>query len=68
MDEEPGALDVAQELVAQARPGVGALDQAGDVGDHEGMQRIDPHHAEVGRQSGERIIGDLGTRGREARD
>ena len=32
-DDDPRALDVAEELVAEAAALVGALDQAGDVGD-----------------------------------
>ena len=35
VDEQPGALDVGEELVAEAGPVARALDQAGDVGDHE---------------------------------
>ena len=34
-DQDPGPLDVAQELVAEAPALAGALDEAGDVGDHE---------------------------------
>ena len=35
MHEQPGALDVGQELVAEAGAGARPLDQPGDVGDHE---------------------------------
>jgi hypothetical protein len=33
VQQQPAALDVAQEAQAEARPGVGALDQAGNVRD-----------------------------------
>ena len=33
--EQPRALDVREEVVAEAGAGAGALDQPGDVGDHE---------------------------------
>ena len=53
------ALDVAQEVVAETAPLAGALDQPGDVGDGErGVARL--HHAEVGHQRRERVVGDLG--------
>ena len=35
VDEQPGPLDVAEELVAEAVPLVGPLDQARDVGHDE---------------------------------
>src|SRR2546427_3787960 len=52
-----------------AEPGTfgGALDQAGDVGDHEaGIAR--PDHAERGVERGERIVGDFRTRARHRAD
>ena len=53
------ALDVAQEVVAEAAALAGALDQAGHVGD--GERRVaGAHDAEVGHQGGERVVGDLG--------
>ena len=35
MDEQAGALDVREEVVAEAGAAGGALDQPGDVGEHE---------------------------------
>ena len=35
-----------------------AFDQAGNVGQHE-FAAVDPHHAELRMQRGERIVGDL---------
>ena len=52
------ALDVPQELVAQALALGGAGDQAGHVGD--GVDRLArADHAEVRDQGGERVVGDL---------
>ena len=61
------ALDVAQEVVAQAAALAGALDQAGDVGDGEG-RLAGRDHAEVGHQGGERVVGDLGPGPRDRGD
>jgi hypothetical protein len=33
--EQPAALDVSQELVAQSRAATRPLDQPGDVGEHQ---------------------------------
>ena len=49
-----GARHVAQEAVAEAVAVVRARDQAGDVGEDEGRVVVDPHHAEVRHQRGER--------------
>ena len=69
MDQQARALDVPQELRPQARTGVRAFDQAGNVGDHKtdfvlGIAHRD--HAEIGLQSSERIVGDLRPRRRDA--
>ena len=56
------ALDVAQEVVAQALALAGALDQAGDVGDGEAdFAGLDD--AQVGDEGGEGIVRDLGPGG-----
>ena len=60
MDEDAGPLDMAKKLVSQARSAVRTLDQAGDVGQHEGAVAIDLHDAQVGIFGRERIVGDLG--------
>ena len=58
VDEQPRALDVREEVVAEARALAGALDQPRDVGDHElavvGLER--PEHRLERR---ERVGGDL---------
>ena len=41
---------------------MGALDEAGDVGDHERALAGQPDHAEVRHQRRERVVGDLGAR------
>lgn len=53
------AFDMAQELIAQAAPFGGALDQAGNVGDDEFMP-VDADHAQIGMQRRERVIQILG--------
>ncbi len=60
MQQQVGALQVAQELVAQARTFGRAFDQAGDVGDHEAAVLGGAHHAEVGREGGEGVVRHLG--------
>ncbi len=71
VDEDGGALDVAEELDAEAGAEVGAFDEAGHVGDGEaelvgGVADLDD--AEVGLEGGEGVVGDLGAGGGEARD
>ena len=65
--EQPRALDVGEEVVAEAGAVARALDQARDVGDHElavgGLER-----AEVRLERRERVAGDLRLRAREPRD
>ncbi len=62
MHQQSRALDVAQELCAQARSGVRAFDQARNVGDHETLffsLFASQHHTKVRFEGGERIIGNL---------
>src|SRR5690606_37485469 len=54
------------EPVADAGAGMGALDQAGNVGKHE-LAAIDARHAKARMQGGEGIIGDLRLGGGDAR-
>ena len=63
--ERPASQDVPQEPVAQALALGGALDQAGDVRDHEPIA-VPARHAEVRGQRGERVVRDLGLRGGQA--
>ena len=58
MQQHVATLGMAEETVAQSHPFVRALDQAGQVGEHE-FALVDAHHAELRMQRGERIIGDL---------
>ena len=68
VDQHGGALDVAQELPAQALPLVGASDQAGDVGHHVALVVAPVHDAEVRNERREGIAGDLRSRRGDARD
>ena len=65
MEQHGAALDMAEEAVPEAGALVGALDQAGNVGEHEFAARRAPDDAELGRERGERIIGDLGLGARD---
>jgi hypothetical protein len=62
------ALDVPQEAVAEAMTFMRAFDQSWDIGHHEAAIAAQRHHAEVGRQRRERVVGDLRARRRDARD
>ena len=66
VDQHRAALDVAQELQAEALALAGAGDEAGDVGDGEALV-AGLHDAEVGHERGERVVGDLGPRRRQHR-
>ena len=68
VDQHLCPLDVAQKLIAKAGTRMRALDQARHIRDHEAAIVAQRHDAEVRRQRGERIIGDLRSRGRDARD
>ena len=56
--EQPRALDMGEEVVAQAGAVAGALDQAGDVGDDE-LAVVGLERAEHRLERGERVGGDL---------
>ena len=60
VDEQAAAVDVAQEVVAQAGALAGALDDAGDVRHDEGDALLHLDHAQVGVEGGEVVVGDLG--------
>jgi hypothetical protein len=60
MQQQPGALQMAQELMPQAGAFGRAFDQAGNVGHDEALLGADTHHAQIGVQRRERIVGDLG--------
>ncbi len=58
MDEHTAALEMAEEAIAQADAFMGALDQAGKIGQHE-LALVHMHDAELRLQGGEGIVGDL---------
>ena len=64
---QSSALDMAQELMAQATALARTFDKAGDVGNDIGVL-AGSHHTQVGHERGKRIVGDLGTGGTHARD
>ncbi len=68
MQQQSGALQMTQELHAQAGAFRRAFDQAGNVGNHKTFFVGDAHHAEVRVQRGKRIVGNLRPRVRDRRD
>ena len=64
--DAPAALAVAQELVAQARPRVRALQQPRDVSPHRAPE-VYFHHPQVGHKRGEGVVRDLGACGARLR-
>ncbi len=65
--EHAGALDVAQERVAQALALGRTLDEARDVGEHE-LMVLEAHDTEVRFERGERVVRDLRLRRAHRRD
>ena len=68
VQQQPRALQVAQELVAEPGAFGGAFDQARNVGDDEALLGRDADDAEIRMQRRERIVGDLRPRVRDRRD
>ena len=66
--QQARALDVPQKLDSQAVAQVRALDQARDIGHHEAAEVLELHHAQVRFERRKGIVGDLGTRRRDARN
>ena len=65
--DECRALDVAQELMAQALALARTLDEAGDVGNDIGVL-AGTHHAQIGHERGKRVVSNLGAGGTHARN
>ena len=63
-----GALEMRQELRAEAVPEVRALDQSRHVRHDEAAVVAEVDDAEIGRQRRERVVGDLRPRRGDARD
>ena len=71
VDEQACALNVAEELDAEAGTKVRAFNKARHVGDDEGFLVglfADGDYAEVGFESGEGVVGDFGASGGDAGD
>ena len=66
VEQHGGALDVRQEAVPEAGALAGALDEPGDIGQHDGAL-VELKNAEIRLDRGERIGGDLGARPGESR-
>ena len=66
--EQPRALDVAQELDAESRARCAPSIRPGMSATTKVRKSIELHDAEVWFERGERIVGDLGTGGGNARD
>ena len=62
MQQQPRALQVAQELVAQARTFRCAFDQAWNVGNDKTLFRCHPHHPQIRVQRGEGVVCNLRAR------
>ncbi len=60
MNQKTAAVDVAQEIVAQAGTFGSTLNDAGDVSHDEGHALVHENHAQVGEQGGEVVVGDFG--------
>ena len=60
MDQQPAPVNVPQEVVAQARPLGGTLDDAGDIRHDEGHALVHIDDPQVGEEGGEVVVGDLG--------
>src|SRR3990167_8102266 len=62
-DERPRPLDVLEKPVSEPAAFVGPFDQPRNVGEDDRCAVFRTQGAEIGRQRGERIIGDFGPRG-----
>ena len=59
VQQQPRALEVAQELVPESCAVGRALDQPRDIGDDEAAAFVDPHQTQLRCERRERIVGDL---------
>src|SRR5690606_17873432 len=61
VQQDAAALDMAEKARADALALMGALDQAGNVGENEALAAVAAHgdDAEIGMKRRERIVGDL---------
>ena len=60
MHQQTAAVDMPQEIVAQACALAGALNDAGDIRHDKGHALVHIHHAQVGIQGGKVVVGDFG--------
>ena len=64
---QSSALNMAQELMAQATALARALDKTRDIGDDIGVL-AGSHHTQIRHKRGDGVVGDLGTGSAHARD
>src|SRR5439155_835872 len=67
VNEKPRALDVPQELLAEAETAARPLDEPGDVGDDE-LAIVEPRDAQIRNERRERIVRDLRSSAGESRE
>ena len=67
VNEKPRALDVPQELLAEAKTAARPLDEPGDVGDDE-LAIVEPRDAQIRNERREWIVRDLRSSARESRE
>ena len=68
MNQDLGALDVAQELMPESVPAVRAGNEPWDIGHNEAAIVAEGDDTQVRLQRGERVVGNLGACRRDARD
>ena len=59
VNQQPRALDMAQEVMAEAGPLGRTGNQPGDISKHGAIPGGTAHHAQVGHQGCEGVVGDL---------
>src|SRR5439155_11545171 len=67
VNEKPRALDMPQELLAEAETAARPLDEPGDVGDDE-LAIVEPRDAQIRNERRERIVRDLRSSAGESRE
>src|SRR5437763_720810 len=67
VNEKPRALDVPQELLAEAKTAARPLDEPGDVGDDE-LAIVEPRDAQIRNERREWIVRDLRSSAGESRE
>ena len=61
VDQKPTSVNVAQKVMSQTCTLGSALNDTGDVRHDEGHALIHIDHAQIGKQGGKMVVGNLGT-------